>query len=385
MQLSSSIPDNNKIFNRLIYVTAVLVFIYVALRAYLISLTTDEEYSFYYFVVKENLFYSNYEFMTANNHLLNSLLMWCAYKLFGCNIFMLRFPNVIAFAVYLFYTIKLIRNINDGFFRLSIFILLCSNPFLLDFFSLARGYGISMAFLVAALYHMLLFYSSTDHKKIFSALLFIAIGALANFTLWYVFFPMCLLFIIEIFRKPDKVKVKESLWAIVFILGSLFYSAYILYHMNKAGSLFYGGIIGIWYDTINSILFMSLYYMPYSLNVHLYIKIFIALCFIPGLAFMFRDLFKKTKNYFSLYEVLLCLFMLIICFEITLHKLLDVKYLVGRTGLFFIPIVYLVCGYFLDEKIKNKLVRITLSAIIISSCTAHFLYCMSLDRVLLWK
>jgi len=389
LQLPASILNvlyNSRFFNLLIYFTAFLLFSYVVIRAFLISFTTDEITTLYDYVLKNDIFNRNYEFMSANNHMLNTGLMWMIYKIFGFNIFMLRLPNVLAFAVYLFYSFKLIKQFEIGLFRFSAFILLCTNPFLLDFFSLARGYGISMAFLMPALYHLLLFVNGDDQKNIFLSLLLIAIGSMANLTLLYIFFPICVLLVATLIHRKEKLRILENKFKILLISALLLCSGYVLYSLDRAGSLFYGGIVGIWYDTVNSLLFMSLYFLPYSLSVHFYIKIFFIACLLSGGGFIIYDMFwRKIKFIFSPYKTMLILFLCCILFEMALHYLLGVKYLVGRTGMFFIPVLCLFCSYLINEKVKRYRFIAPLSFLIFFASLIHFVYCASLNHVLLWK
>ncbi len=67
------------------------LFVYVILRAYLLSFTHDESLS--YTIVEGKITWGK----TANNHLLNTLLMSLSSSLFGMSELGLRLPNVLSF------------------------------------------------------------------------------------------------------------------------------------------------------------------------------------------------------------------------------------------------------------------------------------------------
>src|SRR5205085_1395777 len=92
----------------------------------------------------------------ANNHLLNTWLMRACAVAFGTSELSLRLPNVLAFLLYLTCAMLLLERIDSTLTRVAGFVLLAMNPFVLDFFALARGYGLAMAFLLASLYLLLL-------------------------------------------------------------------------------------------------------------------------------------------------------------------------------------------------------------------------------------
>ncbi len=88
----------------------------------------------------------------ANNHWLNTMLMrWCS-RLLDDSEISLRLPNVLAHAVYLLSTLGLIGLVRPPALRMAGFVLFALNLFVLDFFSLARGYGLGMAAEAVSLY-----------------------------------------------------------------------------------------------------------------------------------------------------------------------------------------------------------------------------------------
>lgn len=106
------------------------------------AITHDEAYSF--LLIKTN--YIKAMAGTANNHWLNSLGMKIGSLLLGDEPWQLRIFSVLAWLVYGFAAINISEGLQHRMAGLLLFSLLVFNPYLVDFFSLARGYGLSFAF-----------------------------------------------------------------------------------------------------------------------------------------------------------------------------------------------------------------------------------------------
>lgn len=119
---------------------------YVFIRAYTLSFTHDESLSFT--IIARNSHWTK----AANHHVLNTTLMSLSSFLFGNKEFSLRLPNVLSFILYLTGSFFIYRSSkNNWLFFLAISLTLL-NPFLIEFFSLARGYGLSLAFMLMGLF-----------------------------------------------------------------------------------------------------------------------------------------------------------------------------------------------------------------------------------------
>jgi hypothetical protein len=82
----------------------------------------------------------------ANNHILNTLAVKVAFKFFPNFWQIARFPNVVGFVIFYFFFYRIVRTFHPQAFegRFSwmyqiAMVLLFANPFVLDFFALARG------------------------------------------------------------------------------------------------------------------------------------------------------------------------------------------------------------------------------------------------------
>ena len=97
----------------------------------------------------DNLF----TYYDASNHVLQTLLSRISVKLFGLSEFTLRLPSLLGGLLYLMAGWRLCRFVlkNDCVFLLGVAVL-SLNPFITDYLSIARGYGMALGFFVAALY-----------------------------------------------------------------------------------------------------------------------------------------------------------------------------------------------------------------------------------------
>jgi hypothetical protein len=128
--------------------TAAFVLGWAIVRASLQSITFDEAFSYLFFAKT----LSGAGEFSANNHVLNSLLMWVVTQVFGPSDFTLRTPALLGAALYIGVCYLLCRRIAPSFaLRLGLFVCLTCNPFILDFMAAARGYSLANAFLTVAI------------------------------------------------------------------------------------------------------------------------------------------------------------------------------------------------------------------------------------------
>jgi 4-amino-4-deoxy-L-arabinose transferase-like glycosyltransferase len=91
----------------------------------------------------------------ANNHILSSIMIKLSVTLGGLSEFNLRLPSLIAGFFLTVGVFWLLRRVESRTIRWVAFALVCLHPMLLDFSIAARGYSLSLAFFVWALYFCL--------------------------------------------------------------------------------------------------------------------------------------------------------------------------------------------------------------------------------------
>jgi hypothetical protein len=131
---------------------SIALIVYAALRAWFVPLVFDEAFTFSQYVVTGG-FQPFHSFLDANNHLINSALTHVSFLLLGDHPFALRVPNLLALVMSLWFLVRTREMFSDQWLWLAFFIGVSTIHYLFDFFSLSRGYGLSLAFLTAATYY----------------------------------------------------------------------------------------------------------------------------------------------------------------------------------------------------------------------------------------
>jgi hypothetical protein len=126
---------------------ALFAVVWAVIRAAVQSITMDEIDTYNWFVASSDVWRPY-----SNNHILNSLLMWITTHAFGNSILAIRAPALLGGCLYIAACYFLCRAITDQLIlQLPLFVGLTYNPFIFDFMVAARGYGLSSAFLLAAI------------------------------------------------------------------------------------------------------------------------------------------------------------------------------------------------------------------------------------------
>ncbi len=125
---------------------------------------------------------------SANNHLLNTLLWQQTTHWLGANEIGMRLPNVLAHLVFLGSSGFLVWQLGQRLWpSLAAFLLLNGNPFLLDFFALARGYGLCAAFVMLALAFWYLYWTRERMSWLMATCAALVLAVLSNFVALNVF------------------------------------------------------------------------------------------------------------------------------------------------------------------------------------------------------
>ena len=151
------------------------------------AITCDEGTTYLLFI--RGAFSDAWAKYNANNHLLFTYLAATSIRIFGVSDFAFRLPSIFAGGLYLIAAYRICRNaFQYGPLFLLAVCLLSLNPFVLDFLSAARGYGMATSFLLCSIYYFLQLDLRSPQKKILWKLgvtAGLAVGA--NLTL---FFPI---------------------------------------------------------------------------------------------------------------------------------------------------------------------------------------------------
>lgn len=163
----------------------VLLDVFIIRRAILVPITHDEASTWLNFR-HFNMWSCATEYycwMTANNHWLNTILLQGSANLFGEAPWALRLPNVIAGMLYTLGAVLFVqRYISSTSLRVAGFLLLTAHVYLLDFFSLARGYGLLSCAVLWSVLLLLRYVETFRWSYLAGVVTIMMLGVLSNFT-----------------------------------------------------------------------------------------------------------------------------------------------------------------------------------------------------------
>jgi len=283
-----------------------------------------------------------------NNHILNSLLMKFFGGLFGSSAFVLRLPNLIAYLFFLVFSFLICKRLKNPIFIITGFLLMNIDPYLLEFFGLARGYGLANALMLGTIYFLLEWRDKKERKHLTLTFLFGCLSVLANFSLlqFYLglFAVVNLIFISQQMNVVDKQKkgfkelFRKNRLPLLFTLslGAIVYEPLrkiIKWHETS------GGITGFWRDTAKSEIASYWGTQLYRLWLSPILEIVVILIAILIFAGILKSVLKKdwTSNA-SLFGLLFFIPMFI---HIVEHFLFKNEFLTGRMAQYFVPLFIL--------------------------------------------
>ena len=168
----------------LLWTFGLLVWALIIWRAKHVSVTYDEVWV--ETIAKDSIWdimFHPRNFTSANNHILNTLLAKGALCISDTGLFIARLPNVISFLIY-FAGVKYMARLVSSYpwLRWSMIVISCSMPFVLDFFSLSRGYGLAMSFQAMSMALAYAYIRQSGRAFQLGAYAFAFLAVWANFT-----------------------------------------------------------------------------------------------------------------------------------------------------------------------------------------------------------
>lgn len=340
-------------------VVLALLFVSVTLRAGRQSITGDEAFNWALFLkgALEHVFLAHYD---ANNHVLYTVLAWLSVHSLGLNEFNLRLPTIAAAVVFFANTFR----ISSVFFAKRPWHLLCTvvlagNPYLLDFFTVARGYGLALAFFSAAIWNALSLSRAheSDHRRLFRIGIWSALAVCSQLTF---LFPVLALFgalALALFRGAES-PAKEGAALAANLLRLTFgpfvvlsFCVLVMPLRTATKASFYVGASG-WLEMTNSLLEPSLFHnlrAPFLMNspdtfwllYGYFEKAVLPLLALAILVCALACLFRRERNWGLTLSSLTFVFLMFGLW--CSHALLGLKLPVMRTGvylLFLFPLCF---------------------------------------------
>jgi hypothetical protein len=372
-----------------------LIFLLILYKVIFVPITHDETNTIWYYsnfnVWRIIMFPDN----VPNNHILNTLLTKGFLLLFGNEQWAARLPNLLSFILYAFAIFRICKAVlkSESIFFIPAAILFIANPYLLDFFGLCRGYGMSCALCTLSVSYLISGYSTLEKKHIWTALILSILASYANFTLlvfwcstvlitWFYFFAQ--------FKNKLGLLFKPTL---IISIISIIYIALIaipLHKMQSTDQFQYWTSSGFYKETILPLIIHSLYGSHRNIFLHFnsiaFIVIGIVLINFIYVIYRFAHSQFQINSFFRPVFVTTSIILLTAGINILQSLIFHTPNLNGRTALFFYPLFIsaFVTTLGLFSKIKISFLKRGIAIIITFVCLFQLSDTMSLKSVREW-
>ena len=377
--------NSDKLINLFFGLIAILGFVYILLRAYHIQMTQDEAFSFY--LVHVN--YLKALGTTANTHWLNSIGMKIA-DLFNLHhVVFLRWHNVIAFFIYVFFLYKILPFFKTNAAKLLLISFFLINPYTLEYFSLARGYALSLSFFIAAIYFALKSISAkeVDLKNTFLMVSMGTISIAANYTALFqntALFTFISLLSMTKMEKPFLIFRSKWIYSLLLYLFTLTIATInLLLVKNITNDLQFGGEHSFFTDTLNSMLAFILYiprHGGWANDPPLYLTLASILFFAIVLFILLIGTFRKN--------LFIGLFGFLFLFNFGLNEslfiALDIPFPYLRTALILFPSMAFSILFFIDQVNINTKLKTGICISVFALMSLNFTQIANLNKSYEW-
>ena len=281
------------------YIISLLIFIgfstFIFYKAFITEITVDEAYSFLNYSYVENVL----NIGIANNHLLNSYLV-TLFQNFGYSEIFLRLPNVIFGWIYIALVINV--SLKSKNYLLSLFLLIL-NPYVIDFFSISRGYGITTSLIFLSIYSYLYF----KNYNLYFSIFFLIIAT----TSYHVSVVFLILFYVVNIKDLYQLKGKVSFLIVSFLVSlASYWNIRVLFFITSFEKPLYGVQSLTLQDLIIGSFGLNALYIEQNIFFNIFLNLVI---FLP--IFLINTFDKKTLvtfivSYGSLFSIYLIPFIL---------------------------------------------------------------------------
>ena len=358
-----------KRFNIYFICISLFVFIIAVIRSFKMGITYDEAITYLNFV-------NHNEFarldIIANNHLLNTFLIKLITYIPNTefNEFIIRLPNLIFYIIYIIYTYRLSKLYKQKY---SIATILLLNYSINEFASLARGYLMAAAIVLAGIYYYKKWLLEENKKDLIKALFVFLFSCIANTITLIIFGCFLIDAIIRLIQQKkllDFVKNNKIVVTLLLIFSYLI----LIYHLFVCFNDKY--LLYCKDNFFDCIIYTPIRYYGISF-INPIILVLIILIFISFICINVKKIKFKKNNQF--YMILFLFFIFII-----LKYIFPFKFPSGRTLIPFYSIYVISLFDFFNLLNNNKLIKITIFLITIISIIS-FAKNLNINYVREWK
>jgi uncharacterized membrane protein len=363
------VTGRSTIWNRLAWFLLLAVFATNVYRAVTQSITIDEAYTYLKFVSKP--FAGLFEPFDANNHVLNTLLERLSVAIFGVSEWSLRLPSLIGGAIYLVVTCRICFLLfGGGLCSLLTTALLTTNPFVLDYLSAARGYGLALAFLLLAIYGLIRAMATRHGGYLYLAGISSGLSIAAHLTSVFPIAAVTAAFIV-VNAKTGSLRLKP-LWDELAVPAILVCFALLVLPLSKAqpGDFYFGAMRLT--DTVHNVaaLLFTAIPVPWLRGFGFLLNILsaallplslllLAICLAYGLSYLWKSSAFRDNPSDARLALFALAFLLVVGLVIAAHRFARLPYPLSRTALYFVPLAVLAAAGFCHRFRQIRVVSIS--------------------------
>lgn len=377
LSISSKMHDRSSERRFPLLVGACFAMAWAIARACLQSVTLNEASSYLSFVASD---WPSHWHAAANNHVLNSILERLFTTVFGLSHLTLRLPALIGAGIYIAASHALCRRIgSESAVRWPLFFCLVYNPFIMDYMVAARGYGLALGFLMAAVWAIL-------ESRFAIASVCVGLSFCANFSFAYMDAALILLGAVWAWRETKNWRTL----ALCVVPGGL--TAFLIYGSTvwswPKGELYYGAlhlsdmwksIVSATFDDVN----------PFVVHPLLALGLEALRPALPSLvvAVLIWQTLRIVWNGQQLGLILARAIAIALLCHWLAFRLMQVPLPVARTAIFFVPLAFLLIG--IGAALPSRsgfggLPRLA-SIAVLSLCAMYFIGCLRLSYFKEWR
>jgi hypothetical protein len=389
----------------LLNLTAVIAWIWAAVRASVQAITIDEAASYTNFVRPWD---PNASFWQArdNNHVLNSILMRLFTSIFGPSPLMVRAGALIGVAIYIYAARRIADLIaRETSLRWPLFVCLVFNPFVFDFLVAARGYGLAMAFLLSAIVIVAGALRPGENRPLVTACLLsslcggLCVAANFSFTFAAAATLVALYVWVGIRTKPNA-RAALRLLAACVLPGAIALTVVAGSTLVHWRALVFSHGAQTFRETLQSVADASLYEpnryivnpVLYPLVVRVLDWIFPVLGFalavrLAGLLISARSHDPHARWLWALGTTTASALVLSLALHVLMHAIFHMRHPLDRTAVFIVPLATVVAGVIAAMPVTSSSGNLLRRGVVVLFCVlaGSYLVCLRLTYFREWK
>jgi len=345
--------------------SGVILLGYTSFRAYKVPITHDEAQTFK--MLGKRTYQDILHFSIPEDHMINTLLIKALTQNLGNEEWVIRIPNIFGHLIYMIFTFLILWRFGKREFIFPAFLLLNLNPYLFDFFSCARGYGLSTSLMIPSIYFILEYIKKYNPlyltlSFLFAVLAVFTLVTLLNYYLVLVGITISMI-ILGFLLKPKNLKsiVYYSIGLLIVGLSSYLLYQYlqsVILRLSDRSFVKHNLSFNFYEGTIRTIAFRSIYTKD-SGHIVTIISYTIMATYLIAVIFLLADAVRKKTEVIYKTTFILLIIGVAMALSVTFqHEIFQIKFPSDRAALFFIPVFMLLIVFLLFDLYEKKYFKI---------------------------